>query len=162
MSDFQNAIRQHLEQRAQGDAQFASKFNARMEADKNSIIQCCSYIIQEVKKKCKCKDITLTNSEVYGMAAHFFDEDIQVKSNTPNCKIMVSRSDLTPEEIEQAQRDAREAVKNELLEEEKKKERERLRKEEEKRAQKAKEEERKRKEKEEKLRAEYEAGMSLF
>lgn len=162
MSDFQNAIRQHLEQRAQEDAQFASKFNARMEADKNSIIQCCSYIIQEVKKKYKGKDAALTHSEVFGMAAHFFDEDIQVKGNAPNCKIMVSRSDLTPEEIEQAQRDAREAVKNEVLEEEKKKERERLRKEEEKRAQKAREEERRRKEKEEKLRAEYEAGMSLF
>ena len=162
MSDFQNAIRQHLEQRAQEDVQFASKFNARMEADKNSIIQCCSYIIQEVKKKHKGKDVALTHSEVFGMAAHFFDEDIQVKGNAPNCKIMVSRSDLTPEEIEQAQRDAREAVKNEMLEEEKKKERERLRKEEEKRAQKAREEERRRKEKEEKLRAEYEAGMSLF
>lgn len=113
-NDFNNAIRRHLEQRAQEDALFAEKFNARMAADKNSILQCCSYIIQEVKKM---KRDALTDSEVYGMAAHFFDEDIKVTSNI-KCRVVVSRSDLTTEEMEGIKADAREAVRREVLEEE--------------------------------------------
>lgn len=86
-NDFHNAIRRYLEQRASEDAAFAEKFNARMEADKNSIIQCCSYIIQEVKKM---RREAMTDSEVYGLAAHFFDENIKVTGSV-NCKVVVSR-----------------------------------------------------------------------
>lgn len=127
MNDFQNAIRTHLEKRAQEDSQFAEKYRAKMEADKNSIIQCCSYIIQEVKRM---RREAMTDSEVYGLAAHFFDEDIKVVGNV-NCKVVVSRSDMTPEEIESIKAEAREAAKREILEEEVKAEKERIRKEEE-------------------------------
>lgn len=157
-NDFHNAIRRHLEQRAQEDALFAEKFNARMAADKNSILHCCSYIIQEVKKM---KRDALTDSEVYGMAVHFFDEDIKVTSNI-KCRVVVSRSDLTTEEIEGIKADAREAVRREVLEEEMKAERLRLKKEEEKAAKKAKAEEERRKEKEAQARREYEEGSTLF
>lgn len=121
MNDFQNAIRTHLEKRAQEDSQFAEKYRAKMEADKNSIIQCCSYIIQEVSSYITqevkgMKVEVLTHSEVYGLAAHFFDEDIKVASNV-KCKVVVSRSDMTPEEIESIKAEAREAAKREILEE---------------------------------------------
>ena len=128
MNDFQNAIRAHLEKRAQEDSQFAEKYRAKMEADKNSIIQCCSYIIQEVKRM---RREAMTDSEVYGLAAHFFDEDIKVVGNV-NCKVVVSRSDMTQEEIESIKAEARETAKREILEEEVKAEKERIRKEEEK------------------------------
>ena len=158
MNDFQNAIRTHLEKRAQEDSQFAEKYRAKMEADKNSIIQCCSYIAQEVKGM---KVEVLTHSEVYGLAAHFFDEDIKVASNV-KCKVVVSRSDMTPEEIESIKAEAREAAKREILEEEVKTEKERIRKEEEKAARKAEEAAKKLKEKEDKARLAYEQGATLF
>ena len=158
MNDFQNAIRTHLEKRAQEDSQFAEKYRAKMEADKNSIIQCCSYIIQEVKRM---KVEVLTHSEVYGMAAHFFDEDIKVVGNV-KCKIVVSRSDMTPEEIESIKAEARETAKREILEEEVKAEKERIRKEEEKAARKAEEAAKKLREKEDKARLAYEQGATLF
>lgn len=159
-NDFHNAIRRHLEQRASEDAAFADKFNARMEADKNSIIQCCSYIIQEVKKK-KMKRAAMTDSEVYSMAAHFFDEDIKVVGNV-NCKVVVSRSDMTPEEIESIKAEARETARREILDEEVKAEKERIRKEEEKARRKAEEAAKKLKEKEDKARLAYEQGATLF
>lgn len=158
MNDFQNAIRSHLEQRAQEDAQFAEKYRNRMEDDKNCIIQCCSYIIQEVKKM---KREVLTHSEVYGMAAHFFDEDIKVTVNE-KCRVVVSRSDMTPEEIEGIKTEAREAARREILEEEVKAEKERIRKEAEKAARKAEAEAKRLKEKEEKARIAYEQGATLF
>lgn len=158
MNDFQNAIRTHLEKRAQEDSQFAEKYRAKMEADKNSIIQCCSCIIQEVKRM---RREAMTDSEVYGLAAHFFDEDIKVVGNV-NCKVVVSRSDMTPEEIESIKAEAREAAKREILEEEVKAEKERIRKEEEKAARKAEEAARKLKEKEDKARLAYEQGATLF
>mgnify|MGYP003429400810 FL=1 len=157
-NDFHNAIRRHLEQRASEDAAFAEKFNARMEADKNSIIQCCSYIIQEVKRM---RREAMTDSEVYGLAAHFFDEDIKVVGNV-NCKVVVSRSDMTPEEIESIKAEARETARREILDEEVKAEKERIRKEEEKARRKAEEAERKLREKEEKARLAYEQGATLF
>lgn len=143
-NDFHNAIRRHLEQRASEDAAFAEKFNARMEADKNSIIQCCSYIIQEVGKM-KMKRAVMTDSEVYGLAAHFFDESIKV-TGSANCKVVVSRSDMTPEEIESIKAEARETARREILDEEVK----------------AEEAAKKLKEKEEKARLAYEQGATLF
>lgn len=157
-NDFHNAIRRHLEQRASEDAAFAEKFNARMEADKNSIIQCCSYIIQEVKKM---KREAMTDSEVYGLAAHFFDEDIKVTANE-KCRVVVSRSDMTPEEIESIKAEARETARREILEEEVKAEKERIRKEEDRARRKAEEAERKLREKDEKARLAYEQGATLF
>lgn len=158
MNDFQNAIRSHLEQRAQEDPQFAEKYRNRMKDDKNCIIQCCSYIIQEVKKM---KREALTHSEVYGMAAHFFDEDIKVTANE-KCRVVVSRSDMTPEEIEGIKAEAREAARREILEEEVKAEKERIRMETEKAARKARAEAKRLKEKEEKARIAYEQGATLF
>lgn len=157
-NDFHNAIRRHLEQRASEDAAFAEKFNARMEADKNSVIQCCSYIIQQVKKM---KREAMTDSEVYGLAAHFFDENIKVTGSV-NCKVVVSRSDMTPEEIESIKAEARETARREILDEEVKAEKERIRKEEEKARRKAEEAERKLRDKEEKARLAYEQGATLF
>lgn len=163
MNDFVNVIRRHLEQRAQEDASFASKFNERMATDKNAIMQCCSYVVQEVKKSySKQNSAVLTHSEVYGIAAHFFDEDIKTDGNISRCKVVISRSDLTPEDIDNIKADAREAVRNEVLEEEKKKERERIRRETEK-ARKAEEKaQKRRREKEEKARREFEEGATLF
>ena len=158
MNDFQNAIRTHLEKRAQEDSQFAEKYRAKMEADKNSIIQCCSYIIQEVKRM---NVEVLTHSEVYGMAAHIFDEGVKVVG-TVKCKVVVSRADMTPEEIESIKAEARETAKREILEEEVKAEKERIRKEEEKAARKAEEAAKKLKEKEDKARLAYEQGAALF
>lgn len=163
MSDFISVIRKHLEQRAQEDASFASKFNERMALDKNAIMQCCSYIVNEVRKKhSNGNSGVLTHSEVFGMAVHFFDENIKADGNISKCKVVVSRSDLTPDEIEIIKSEARDAVKNEVLEEEKKKERERLRREAEKARKAEVKAQERRKEKEEKARKEFEEGMSLF
>lgn len=92
-NEFIKVIEDHLKCFAAEDAHFAEKFNDRMASDKNSIIQCCSYIISEVKKSGRN---AFHDDEIYGMAIHFFDEGMSYTDAAPGCKI-VTPSKKRPE-----------------------------------------------------------------
>lgn len=85
MNEFTKVIEQHLRDFAAEDAHFAEKFNAKMACDKNSIIQCCSYIISEVRKSGRQ---AFHDDEIYAMAIHFFDEGMSCTEKAPSCKIV--------------------------------------------------------------------------
>ena len=85
---FYEAIAVKLQSLAAHDEAFREKFSARMLADKNSITQCCSYIIQEVKKS---KRTAFTDEEIYGMAIHFFDEGLTASGSVPAVRVVVPK-----------------------------------------------------------------------
>lgn len=87
---FYQAIAARLERQAAQDETFREKFSARMMADKNSITQCCSYIIQQVKNS---RRTAFTDDEVYGMAIHFFDEGLTAGVSTHGARIVVPGDD---------------------------------------------------------------------
>lgn len=87
---FIQTIESHLEQVAKEDSVFAQKYSQRKLQDKNCMIQCCSYIINEVRKSSRqafCDD------EIYGMAIHFFDENLTNDGKAPNVKVVVPAKD---------------------------------------------------------------------
>lgn len=57
---FYQTIAARLESQAAQDDTFREKFSARMMTDKNSITQCCSYIIQQVKNSKRTETIELS------------------------------------------------------------------------------------------------------
>lgn len=87
---FYEAIAARLENQAAHDEGFQKKFSARMMADKNSITQCCSYIIQQVKNS---RRTAFTDDEIYGMAIHFFDEGMTAGNSNDSVRIVVPGSD---------------------------------------------------------------------
>ena len=66
---FKQAIKAYLDKRAEEDSLFAPKYAN----EKKSIDECCSYIMGEARKRGNA--IAISDEEVYGMAAHYYDED---------------------------------------------------------------------------------------
>ena len=87
---FIQTIESHLEQVAKEDSIFAHKYSQRKLQDKNCMIQCCSYIINEVKKSGRQ---AFCNDEIYGMAIHFFDENLTNDGKAPTVKVVVPDKD---------------------------------------------------------------------
>lgn len=159
MNEFELAIKSHLDKVASEDPAFAEKYRTKCEVEQDSIEKCCNYIISEVKK---LKRQAMTNAEVFGMAMHFFDENISFEDEAPKCNVVVSHEMLSDEDKERIRRQAQEEVEREAVEAEKKKIIEEKKKEEEKARKKAEEAEKKRKEKLEKKKEEYSDGGLLF
>ena len=97
---FKKTIQAYLEQRAANDELFAPVY---ANPDK-SIDDCVTYILNTVKAS-GCNGFA--DDEIYSMAVHYYDEpDIKVGSPI-NGKVVVNHTiELTPEEIEQARKDA--------------------------------------------------------
>lgn len=96
---FLKTIREYLESRAAGDAQFARAYANK---DKN-VEECCNYIVGEVRKSGRCG---FTDAEIYGMAVHYYDES-DIKDVEPlKAKVVVNRAS-GPETVSR-QRDDRE------------------------------------------------------
>ena len=70
-SNFQNVIRDYLDQLAEIDAEFAEKYRVK----ENQIEQCCAYIISEMHNLAQNNVIGVTDDEVYGLAIHYYLED---------------------------------------------------------------------------------------
>lgn len=87
---FIQTISSHIEQVAKEDSVFAQKYSQRKLLDKNCMIQCCSYIINEVKKSGRN---AFANEEIYGMAIHFFDENLTNDGKAPAVKVVVPAKD---------------------------------------------------------------------
>lgn len=176
MKAFINEVKAHLEKVAAQDKTFEAKFRAKCEAEQNSIENCCGYIVSEVQKKYKKgNSAVLTDDEVFGMAMHYYDEDLK-NVKTAKCQVVISKEELTEEDKERIRREAREeaekavkaaeqariAKEQQQKEAEAKKAEEKKRAAEEAKAKRAAEAERKRQEELERKRREYETADLLF
>ena len=170
MKGFQQAIKAHLEKIAAQDEAFAAKYAAKCEAEQDSIGNCCKYITNEVQKNYKQgNSAVLTDAEVFGMALHYYDENIKPPKAGTNCQVIMSKAELTPEDEEAIRREARAAAEAKIRNEEA--ERIRREKEEAERKKRAAEEaavkraeaaERRKKEEAERKRKEWEEADLLF
>lgn len=96
--------------RAEKDPMFA----VRLANPSKTMVQCCAYIIGEVKKSGCCG---FTDDEIFGWAMHFWDEpEIEVSDNIPNGQVVVNHVvELTEEEKEQARQDAFNKLRDEEM-----------------------------------------------
>lgn len=119
MKGFQQAIKDHLEKMAAQDEAFAEKYAAKCENEDESIKKCCSYIISEVQKKYKQgNSAVLTDAEVFGMAMHYYDENVAAPKSASNCTVVMSKAELTPEDEEAIRQEARAAAEAKIRNEE--------------------------------------------
>ena len=168
MKQFIEEVKAHLEKVAQTDETFAAKFNAKCEAEQGSIEKCCGYIVSEVQRKYKTgNSAVLTKDEVFGIAMHYYDENIEPPKDGTQCKVVMSKEQLTPEDEEAIRREVRAAEEQRVRDEEaariKKEKEERKRIAAEEAAAKKKETaEKKRKEEAERKRKEWEEADLLF
>jgi hypothetical protein len=101
---FKKVIEEYLKQRANTDQLFAVTF---AKANKN-IDDCITYIINTVQES-GCNGFE--DSEIFSMAVHYYDEDDIKVGEKRSCTVVTNHKvDLTPEEIEQAKKDARVAI----------------------------------------------------
>ena len=110
--NFIEAIRNYLDSRAESDNLFAIRY-----ADPSkSVEECCQYILNEVKRQGVS---VMTNDEVYSLATHYFDGDVNEKEigKPINCKVVVSKDQLTEEDKAELKQQAMEHYKQEQLRE---------------------------------------------
>lgn len=155
MNEFEKTIKAHLDKVAQGDAVFASKY----EAKNKDIEGCCAYIVEEVRKSGRQG---FADEEIYGMAVHYFDEGLEAPEGAVKCDVVVNHTiELTGEEKERMRKDAIRAYKEEILRQEQAKEL-KAKKAAEEKERKRREAEKARKEEEERKRKEWETADMLF
>ncbi|MFR9546750.1 MAG: PcfK-like family protein [Rikenellaceae bacterium] len=105
--NFETAIKDYLELRADMDSLFAEKFYN----PNKSIGDCATYIMNWVKDS-GC--VGFTDDEIYSQAMHYYDEEEIDVGQPINGNIVVNHVvELTEEEIEQARQDAIKRVQNE-------------------------------------------------
>ena len=75
--EFQENIKQYLDNRAAEDAQFAEHYAS----EGKSIEQCCNYILNQARKRGTA--VVMTDEEVYGLAVHYYDEEISADECLP-------------------------------------------------------------------------------
>lgn len=78
---FQKRIKEHLDNKAANDAAFAEKYAN----EKKSIEECCDFIIGEVKKTNR---IGFDDSEIYGLAIHYYDEEECKPDGHHSCRVI--------------------------------------------------------------------------
>lgn len=92
LDEFQRTIKAYLDKRAAEDELFAKNYAK----EKKSIKECCNYIISEVKKSGRCG---FADEEIFGMAVHYYDEEVLGKIPASNAKVVVNYEiQLTEEE----------------------------------------------------------------
>ena len=110
--NFIEAIRQYLDSRAESDSLFAIQY-----ADPSkSVEECCQFILNEVKRQ----GVTvMTNDEVFSLATHYFDGDCTSEEigNPINCKVVISKDQLTEEDKAELKEQAKVQYKQEQLRE---------------------------------------------
>ena len=110
--NFIEAIRHYLDSRAESDNLFAIRY-----ADPSkSVEECCQYILNDVKRQGVS---VMTNDEVYSLATHYFDGDVNEKGigKPINCKVVISKDQLTEEDKAELKQQAMEQYKQEQLRE---------------------------------------------
>lgn len=98
---FKQAIKTHLDKRAEEDALFAPKYAN----EKKNIDECCAYIMGEARKKGNA--VAMTDDEVFGLAVHYYDEDsIKVNKLPAGQKVSVSSPAPKPVELTEEEKKA--------------------------------------------------------
>ena len=101
---FKKVIEKELNNRAEADPLFAVSF---AKPNKN-IDECISYILNTVKES---GIAGFTDDEVFGMAAHYYDEDDIGTVKEMKCKVIVNHTvTLSEEEIKQTKDEAKAKV----------------------------------------------------
>ena len=103
---FKRTIQAYLAQRAMEDELFAVTYK---KTNKN-IDDCCTYILNEVQKS-GCNGFT--DGEVFSMAVHYYDEDNIEIGKPINARVVNHTVELTPEEQEEARKQAVQRVQSE-------------------------------------------------
>ena len=110
--NFIEAIRKYLDSRAESDNLFAIRY-----ADPSkSVEECCQFILNEVKRQGVA---VMTNDEVFSLATHYFDGDCTAEEigKPINCKVVISKDQLTEEDKAELKEKAMEQYKEEQLRE---------------------------------------------
>lgn len=106
-SHFKRTIEAYLAQRAAEDTLFAATYK---KPNKN-INDCITYILNEVHRS-GCNGFT--DGEIFSMAVHYYDEDNIEVGKPINAQVVVNHTvELTPEEKEEARRQAIERAQRE-------------------------------------------------
>ena len=107
---FQQVIKEYLDDRAKWDSLFAANYAK----ESKSVSECCNYIINKVKATGRNG---FADDEIFGMAVHFYDEDIDKKECQPvDCNVVINRHvELTEEEKAEARENARKEYEKEML-----------------------------------------------
>lgn len=104
---FKRTIEAYLAQRATEDTLFAATYK---KPNKN-IDDCITFILNEVRKS-GCNGFT--DGEIFSMAVHYYDEDSIEVGKPINAKVIVNHTvELTPEEKEEARKQAIERAQRE-------------------------------------------------
>jgi hypothetical protein len=104
-NEFERAIGIYLNNLAMTDASFKKKF----ENPSKNLKDCCTFIINEIKKK---QGQAFTDETVYGIALHYYDEEVKVGTRA-NCEI-ISAPGKNPDALKVNQQRA-EQYKNEEI-----------------------------------------------
>ena len=91
---FKETIKQHLESRAASDELFA----VTLAKEGKNIDDCCTYILNQVKKS---GANGFADSEIFGMAVHYYDEDKIEVGKPINAKVIVNHSAPADKPIKQ-------------------------------------------------------------
>jgi GTP1/Obg family GTP-binding protein len=97
---FKNVIEKYLKDLAEKNPQFAQMYSK----ENKNIDDCITYILNTVQKS---GSNGFTQNEIYGMALHYYDEDIIEVGNPIDCQVVVNQKvELTEEEIAEAKEKA--------------------------------------------------------
>ena len=106
---FKQTIQDYITDRSLGDPLFADKVSN----ENKNIDDCIKYILNTVHKS-GCNGFT--DSEIFSMAVHYYEEDSVEIGNNPNLNVVVNHKvELTDEEKEKAKEKALEEVKDEQI-----------------------------------------------
>lgn len=104
---FKAAIQARLQEMAEEDPLFAES----LKKENKDIDECISYIISQVQKSGRQG---FTDDEIYGMAAHYYDEDDLKNVPPASCSVVINhKPELTEEETQQLREQARKEVMEE-------------------------------------------------
>lgn len=119
LNEFEKAIKVYLDKQAVDDPVFAEKYRKGLEG-KKTIEACGRFIISTVRSTGRQG---FADSEIYGMALHFYDEEsIKAPAGTGGVKVVVNHTiELTEEEKEKARKEAREQALRQIRAEEQRK-----------------------------------------
>ena len=98
------------------DAESDNLFAIRYADPSKSLSECCQFILNEVKRQGVS---VMTNDEVFSLATHYWDGDCTAEEigKPINCKVVISKDQLTEEDKAELKEQAMEQFKQEQLRE---------------------------------------------
>ena len=98
------------------DAESDNLFAIRYADPSKSLSECCQFILNEVKRQGVS---VMTNDEVFSLATHYWDGDCTAEEigKPINCKVVISKDQLTKEDKATLKEQAMEQFKQEQLRE---------------------------------------------